>query len=75
MHSGWNLATITVLNKASGFKGTYNHHGWIPMGGGSVTLSEALCVQVRGGRAQHISRPGYSVAGRGIFVLAQCRLH
>ena len=45
MHSGWNLAAVEVLNKVSGLKGTYNHYDWLPMGGGSVTLSEAVSIQ------------------------------
>jgi len=46
LHSGWNLATVDVLNKTSGIKGTYNYFDWIPMGGGSISLKESLSVQV-----------------------------
>ena len=45
LHSGWNLASIDVLNKTTGLKGTFNYFDWLPLSGGTITLSEAMCIQ------------------------------
>lgn len=45
LHSGWNLASLEVMDKSSGIRGTYNHNAWLPIEGGSATVIESTFVQ------------------------------
>lgn len=45
LHSGWNLASLEVMDKSSGIKGTYSYNAWLPIEGGSATVNETNSIQ------------------------------